>query len=414
MCALFIGPATAPTRENIKDLRPVLVSKTRVGVMLDFLLTKNPHYMTAGVQYSPENLADLYPEHAHEAVPVAIEICCLPDAPDPVTVGYADRGDLQRATLDVEIDDGTVVVEAVGYTIGENTPQDHRQMKAAAVAWCLDKKSFVKMQTGSKFITDRDPGLLTFTFPALDPWGIGGFHEPNRTDAQYLTFERQTRNMLLQHDRRFQQDPNFAYVSWNIIQKKEVNKHVAFRTDASSHATIVKDIADMGPALPDLMAKWELNPNAKPSNKAEKRAMRTLNKLKLMAKDLKGSSGYKQCRRNEIRAMMKKMATPALFMTLNPADICDPLLGAMGGIDPAIWAAITPRRRLYSSTKLSRLLSRLSCGTTQHRIRRTVMAFSAGVVDIMGWSRRRAVARCIVICLFGSKGTRRHKRCATG
>ncbi|KAF8207370.1 hypothetical protein K438DRAFT_1463375, partial [Mycena galopus ATCC 62051] len=26
MCALFIGPSTVPTRENIKSLRPVLVS----------------------------------------------------------------------------------------------------------------------------------------------------------------------------------------------------------------------------------------------------------------------------------------------------------------------------------------------------------------------------------------------------
>ncbi|KAJ7902453.1 hypothetical protein B0H13DRAFT_1621378, partial [Mycena leptocephala] len=140
--------------------------------------------------------------------------------------------------------------------------------------------------------------------------------------------------MLLQHDRSFQRDPNFAYICWNIIQKKEVNRHVAFRTDSTAQASIVGDIEQMAPILTDLMRKWELNPNAKPSNNSEKRAVRTLNKLKLMAKDLKGSSGYKQCRRNEIRAMMKRMATPALFTTINPADICDPLLGAMGGIEP--------------------------------------------------------------------------------
>ncbi|KAJ7699721.1 hypothetical protein B0H16DRAFT_1212468, partial [Mycena metata] len=133
-------------------------------------------------------------------------------------------------------------------------------------------------------------------------------------------------------DRSFQRDPNFAYVCWNIIQKKEVNRHVTFRTNASCHASIVQEIEQMGPHLTDMMKKWELNPNAAPSNKEEKRALRTLNKLKLMAKDLKGSSGYKQCRRNEIQSLMKKMATPALFITINPADICDPLIGAMGGI----------------------------------------------------------------------------------
>ncbi|KAJ6574244.1 hypothetical protein B0H19DRAFT_1063230 [Mycena capillaripes] len=83
---------------------------------------------------------------------------------------------------------------------------------------------------------------------------------------------------------------------WNIIQKKEVNRQVTFRTDASTQDSIVSDIERMAPVLTNLMKKWELNPNAKPSNAAEKRTLRTLNKLKLMAKDLKGSSGYKQCR----------------------------------------------------------------------------------------------------------------------
>ncbi|KAJ7659695.1 hypothetical protein DFH06DRAFT_1269127 [Mycena polygramma] len=285
MCALFVGPKTVPTRENIKDLRPVLVSKTRVQSMIDFLLTRNPYYINSGVEFSQSNLDDLFPE-PNEAFPSAIDICCLPDGNEAVPTSYADRGDQQPGFPGAytEVDDGTVVVDAVGYTVGENTPNSHRDMKAAAVAWCLDKKNFVKMQTGSKFITDRDPGLLT-------------------TDLQHITSERQVKNMLLQHDDAFQKDANFAYVCWNIIQKKE------------------------------------------PSNRAEKRTLRTLNKLKLIAKDLKGSSGYKQCRRNELRAMMKKMATPALFMTLNPADILDPLLGAMGGIDPGEWAKMTSTAR---------------------------------------------------------------------
>ncbi|KAJ7927862.1 hypothetical protein B0H13DRAFT_1568883, partial [Mycena leptocephala] len=44
-------------------------------------------------------------------------------------------------------------------------------------------------------------------------------------------------------------------------------------------------------------------------------------------------------------AMMKKMSTPALFLTINPADICDPLLGAMGGIEPEVWANMTSKSR---------------------------------------------------------------------
>ncbi|KAJ7845494.1 hypothetical protein B0H14DRAFT_2584626 [Mycena olivaceomarginata] len=44
-------------------------------------------------------------------------------------------------------------MEAIGYTVGERTPQDLHDMKASAVAWCTDKQNFIKMQSGSKFIT---------------------------------------------------------------------------------------------------------------------------------------------------------------------------------------------------------------------------------------------------------------------
>ncbi|KAJ7326157.1 hypothetical protein DFH08DRAFT_639273, partial [Mycena albidolilacea] len=35
--------------------------------------------------------------------------------------------------------------------------------------------------------------------------------------------------------------------------------------------------------------------------------------------------------------LIKKLSTPALFLTLNPADIADPLLGAMAGVFPDEW-----------------------------------------------------------------------------
>ncbi|KAJ6582539.1 hypothetical protein DFH09DRAFT_1245965 [Mycena vulgaris] len=344
MCALFIGSETVPTRENIRKLSPVVVSKSRVETLINFLLNDNAFYAASGAIFSRENLDQLLGpewEGCDTGVPCGVELCCLPVSNTSSMESYAERGNYADHPSTVVGDPAELVMDAVGYTVDERSPEDYRKMKASAVAWCLDKKSFVQMQSTSKFMSDNDPGLLTFAFPNLDPWGIGGFNEPNRTPEQYISFEKQVKNLLFQHDGAFQKDPNFAYVCWNIIQKKDVNKHVSFRTNASSQAATVGEIHEMGPLLTDLNKKWEINPRAKASNRAAKKALRTLSKLRHMAKDLKGSSGYKQCRRNEIRAMMKKLATPALFMTLNPADIIDPLLGAMAGIPPEEWAAMT-------------------------------------------------------------------------
>jgi hypothetical protein len=82
MCALFIGPKAVPTRENIRDLVPVLVSKTRVQTMIEFLLSHNPLYISSGATFSQENLDALFPEDG-EAFPSAIEICSLPDDAEP-------------------------------------------------------------------------------------------------------------------------------------------------------------------------------------------------------------------------------------------------------------------------------------------------------------------------------------------
>ncbi|EGO04377.1 hypothetical protein SERLA73DRAFT_44077, partial [Serpula lacrymans var. lacrymans S7.3] len=75
----------------------------------------------------------------------------------------------------------------------------------------------------------------------------------------------------------------------------------------------------------------------KPSNNYQKKALRLLNKLKLIVKDLKGSTGYKLCQRNEICALIKRFSTPALFLTLNLSDINHPLVGVLGGLLPEQW-----------------------------------------------------------------------------
>lgn len=201
MCTLFVGSDIVPSRDNIKKLGPVLVSKSRVSTMLDFLLSRSSWYLGAGVRYSQENMNDLFDTEdssSDVAVPKAVELCCLPDdrGASSSTSGYSDRGGNDAGPDDLS--EKHVVMEAVGYTVGDRTPKDYETMKATALAWCLDRKKFIKVQLGSKFISDRDSGLLTYTFPHLDPWGIGGFYEPMRSQSQYITFKRQVRNLLQQ------------------------------------------------------------------------------------------------------------------------------------------------------------------------------------------------------------------------
>jgi hypothetical protein len=195
----------------------------------------------------------------------------------------------------------------------------------------------INSTTGSQPLADYDPGLMSLLFPLLDPWGIRDFCDTRRRPDQYISFDQQVQNLLRQHDSPFQRDPNFSYVCWNIIQKQAVQRQATFWADVEVHSNISTELREVAPDLTNMVAKWQANPHATASNKQEKKAVRTMNKLKLIVKEVKGSCGYKQCRRNEICALMNRYSTPALFVTLNPSDVNNPLIVVMAGMDPEEW-----------------------------------------------------------------------------
>ena len=310
--------------------------------MIEFLLSKNSWYRSADIFLSDENLSALY-ENEQEldngcAIPAAIDLCCIPECSGSLDIDHIENPHEQNgANLSENSEGQHITMESVGYTEGDFTPKNYRQMKATALSWCLDGKQFIKSTAGSQLICDRDEGLLTFLFPHLDPWGIGNFCARDHRQDQKISFERHVCNLLLQVNSPFQKDSSFAYICWNILQKREVSRQATFRTNAHSHSLLAQELKQTAPDLTGMIAKWEKNPEAKPTTTGEKKAVHLLGQLKLVAKEIRGSSGYKQCRRNEIRALMNKFCTPALFITINPADIYNPMLAVMAGMDPKEW-----------------------------------------------------------------------------
>src|ERR1700677_3436647 len=83
ICAMFLRSEVVPNRDNIKNLHPMMVTKTIVSAIIHFLLENNPWYHASGVQFSPENVDALYDksktDDCQSAVPAAVEMCNLPD-----------------------------------------------------------------------------------------------------------------------------------------------------------------------------------------------------------------------------------------------------------------------------------------------------------------------------------------------
>lgn len=333
ICALFVG-RTQPTPDNIAQLSPVLVSKSVVKTVVDFLLEHNPYYHS-GTSFSQANFDALFsPELASvdTATLASVEKAFLAVAPESesASADYTDRNNIEDGSLA-----DPLLLESVGYTEGDHTPQNYSDMKIKAINHCRKGLPFLQSRSGAQPMSDRDEAFLTSVFPHLDPWGIAPLNSRKRSNKSSL--KRQVQYLLSLHHSPFERDANFAFICWNIITKAEVNKTVSFRVKDSQRTAIVNDIMNLSTeALDSLASKWEKDPSLKPSTTDEKAVARVLNRLRHVSGSLTGSDARKRAQRNEIRGLMNVEGTPALFITLNPADVHHPLVRLISGHDATI------------------------------------------------------------------------------
>jgi hypothetical protein len=348
ICAVFINHTAQVTRQNIMHHRPVLVSKNNVKTMLEFLMTYNTVYASPnGPSFSAENLKKLYEDDNPAAgIPISVEVRSLNNQ---IIEPNSFKSQAPLSEVIVNENSSTndlsspheLLMEAVGYTSGDFSHNSYKYMKAVALEACIKGQKFVQVRSGSSFADDENFYFLTNAFPHLDPWGIGGFNSPYRTPEQKISFERQLKNMLRQHNRHFIEDPNFAYVCWNILQKQETRKCIAFKTSERRRQRVTDQLPLIYPGLKSMIQKWKTRPYAVPQTEIEKKALKLLSMVRMIPKSLHGSAAYKQCRRNEIRSLLKRFGTPALFVTLTPDDKTNELIGALGNIPEDEWYSMT-------------------------------------------------------------------------
>ncbi|OJT12053.1 hypothetical protein TRAPUB_11391, partial [Trametes pubescens] len=195
-------------------------------------------------------------------------------------VAAATEGYVPGATPDnQEVPGEDMLMENVGYTDSDDTlAVNPRDMAVEAMAHCVNKRRFIKSQAGSRFIPDfKNSSLLSWLFPHLDPWGIGGFYDERR--QRPLTLDQQLKYLLRVEDSLFCKDPNFAFVYYNIRQKKAVFDSVTFQVPAAQRDRVISEIMQLNVEHLDSLAEaLKQNPRYKPNTEEERRIMRVLGK----------------------------------------------------------------------------------------------------------------------------------------
>ena len=334
VCAVFVGKSK-PTKETIEKIGPLLVRKSRMLPMINFLTSRNAHYIadTDFRGFSQRNMDALFgpgTEHQDEGVPCSLEVGFIEDsdAVRSAMSGYTDRDELGDEPVR---GDDALLMENVGYTLGDEPSDSVRGMKMKALAHCLSGGRFIRSQAGDRFVPDfENPSLLTWLYHHLDPWGIGGFHEP-ACDIP-ISMEEQLKYLLQLDDSPFERDPDFAFVYYNILQKKAVCDSVRFRVKLAEQRQVVRELLSVDRRdLEHLISRFRANPRYEPETLDQRRVLSLVNKVGTMLHDLPGTAGYKLKMRNEIRSLVNMKGTPAFFVTLNPSDVNHPLVRLLSG-----------------------------------------------------------------------------------
>ena len=97
---------------------------------------------------------------------------------------------------------------------------------------------YLQSQAGNLFVPDfENPSLLSWLFLHLDLWGIRGFFEP--AHKMPLSLEDQLSYLLCVDGAPFASDLDFAFVYYNIQQKKAVCDLLNFHVKVSQQCEVV-------------------------------------------------------------------------------------------------------------------------------------------------------------------------------
>lgn len=260
-----------------------------------------------------------------------VEITCEENSPGLSTIGSRYDGstsvdeDLEQ---DVEHDE---VFQSAVVTDLDMTNVTSADMSAAALRHLRCGKGFVRLPHGDIPSNEyNEPTLFPLMYPSLFPYGVGGFDDETRTAK--ISMKLHVKHLLSLRDRRFQTHYSFLFTSFNILQRRAVSLGAKLKVNQSSFPRFASNLQKMSlDALSRVVDRLEKTGNLTADNEDERLVLNLMKEVNIVSKHVPGSNASRLAMRNEIRAMMMHHGLPSFYITLNPADIFNPLVRFIGG-----------------------------------------------------------------------------------
>ena len=331
ICVVFIG-SKRPSQEWLRHkAKPLIVRRTQIRNALLWLKSHNPLYRHVHID---DDMLQQYPEE--DILPIDIHVVDDCRTIDSLTSAYdnvhgQDTDSLENdehSTVDMFFD--SIVVSGV------ETDASANQLRAAALHHMKVKGGgFLQIPHADRPVNEfYSPDLLPMTYPTLFPYGVGGFEDLRRISP--LSFKQQVKHFFSLADPRFQTHYSFLFTVFNILQCRAILLHTSLKTKKTSFDHFAEEFngisSDTIRHMCERLSNTDKN-NTSANTVEERRVLQLMKEVNVINHHVPGSSAARVMMRNEIRALIMEKGLPSFYITINPADVYNPLVKFLAGHD---------------------------------------------------------------------------------
>lgn len=325
ICVVFVG-STPPSEQWLQTkAKPLIVRKEKVEKALLWLKEHNTHYKDILIDF--EMLRKL---PATQMIPVRVDHVVPNSSDDLLTSRYDHLANNSPTARTPSTEEEPPFQNVVVTDVDGHAPSN--ELRAAALRHVKKKGgAYIDIPHDPEPVNEFcNPDLFPMIYPCLFPYGIGGFENARRTSR--LSLKYQVKHMFNLADRRFQEHYSFLFTTFNILQRRTALLHTSLKVRRKNFDSIAADFATVSPtAIQIVSERVARGDTTTVNNEEEKRVLALMRQVKLVTSHIPGSSASRVAMRNEIRGLMLTHGLPSFYVTINPADVYNPLVKFLAG-----------------------------------------------------------------------------------
>ena len=327
ICVLFIG-STPPTTKWLQEkAKPLCVQREKVRAALLWLKKNNPLYSDIIIN---EGVLDSLQEE--QILPFHIQQVIPSEAAETLTDHYDNRCSGHEESIKSNTATENITFQNVVITDIDGLSPVH-ELCAAALRHIKCGGGYIQIPHDPTPINEFfNPELFPMIYPTLFPYGKGGFEDKTRQVP--ISMKRHVKYLCGLSDRRFQEHYSFLFTAFNILQRRSILLHTSLKVKKTNFNSIAASFASISPETVHIVTeRVSQGDSVTANNNEERKVLKLMKEINIVTGNVPGSSSSRVIMRNEIRALMIEKGMPSFFITINPADVYNPLVKFLGGAD---------------------------------------------------------------------------------